>query len=287
MTGLLYPWALLLLLPIAIWAVLISRGFTAGIAILPGGWAEAVEPALQPSMARHLPQPQRGWQRWSIAGGWVMLVGALAHPVIELEGPPPIANLAGRVIVLDLGAQGVLTEQKLAATTLLARTDLPTAMVAATDDAYTAVPLTMDRNQIQRYLHVLEPGLMPSPGQSLPLALAHAENMLQASGVTAGQVVVITGGRAPSIPKDKVQPRFLRAVIAVDGDTQEWQVTAETLYADSVAPSNLGGLDTALDGEIATKRNQMQGEQRIDLSRWFLLAAALFWLGLFRREESR
>ena len=287
MIGILHPWALVLLLPLAIWAVLISRGFTAGLAILPGGWADAVEPALQPGMARHLPTPQRDWQRWSIGGAWLMLVGALAHPVIQLEGPPPIANLAGRVLVLDLGAQGVLTEQKLAATALLARTDLPTSMVAATNDAYTAVPLTRDRQQIERYLQVLEPDLMPSPGQSLPLAIAHGENMLEASGVTAGQVVVITGGQAPTVPANATDPRFLRALIPVGGVDAGWDQAAEILQADAYSPRNLASLDTALDAEIEARRNQLQGAERIDLSRWFLFAAALLWLALFRREETQ
>ena len=39
-----------------------------------------------------------------------------------------------------------------------------------------------------------------------------------------------------------------------------------------------------LDAEIAERRDQQEGENRIELAIWFVLAAMVLWLGLFRRE---
>ena len=130
---------------------------------------------------------------------------------------------------------------------------------------------------------------MPSAGQSLPLALAHAENMLEASGVAAGQVVLITGGRPPVLPGALPDARFLRGLVVVDESASgdEWRRVAENLSADLRKSGDTGALDADMDRAIDNVRHQLGGAERVVLTMWFLLVAMIFWLALFRREESR
>lgn len=287
MIGLHNTWALALALPAVAWLVVLRSGIASGIAALPGQWPQVIDVPLQRLLARQLPPARRDWQRLLAFGCWLLLVAAIARPFIQTEGLAPIANMAGRVLVIDLGGDAVLSEQKLAATELLKRGDIPTAIVAATNDAYTAVPLTQDRQQIERYMRVLDPELMPTGGQSLALGIAHAENMLTASGVIAGQVIVLTGGTAPAATPESPAARFLRGVVPSDGGLETWADTADALGADLAGPSDIGTLNDALDSKIAERRNEQMGEDQIELSIWFLLAGMILWLGLFRREESQ
>lgn len=287
MIGLHNTWALVLALPAIAWLIVLRSGMSAGIATLPGQWPQAIDLPLQRMLSRQLPRAKRDWQRLLAFGCWMLLVVAVARPFIQTEGLAPIANLAGRVLVIDLGGDAALSEQKIAATELLKRMDIPTAIVAATDDAYTAVPLTQDRRQIERNLQVLDREMMPTGGQSLALGFAHAENMLAASGVLAGQVVVLTGGTAPASTPAGPSPRFLRGVVPTDGALESWTETADALGAELAGPTSLEALNTALDAEIAERRDEQEGENRIELAIWFVLAAMVLWLGLFRREESQ
>ncbi|MEM7210912.1 MAG: hypothetical protein AAF479_03305 [Pseudomonadota bacterium] len=286
MIALHHPWAVLLALPAIAWLVVLRGGYAAGVAALPGQWPLAIDLPLQRVLARRMPPVRRDWQRWIMFGCWMLLVAAVSRPYLDTEGPAPIANLAGRVIVIDLGGDALLADQKLAASALLARKDIPTAIVAATSDAYTAVPLTLDRYQIERYLQVLEPELMPTGGQSLALGIAHGENMLTDAGVLAGQVVLLTGGTAPGSLADVPSPRFLRGMVPVHSDAAAWRGSADALRADLINPLDLGPVNAALDAEIAVQRDKQAGANRIELSLWFLLAAMILWLGLFRREET-
>lgn len=287
MIGLHNTWALVLALPAIAWLVVLRSGVAAGIAALPGQWPQVIDLPLQRMLSRQLPPAKRDWQRLLAFGCWMLLVAAISRPFIQTEGLAPIANLAGRVLVIDLGGDAALSEQKIAATELLKRTDIPTAIVAATDDAYTAVPLTLDHRQIERNLRVLDREIMPSGGRSLALGFAHAENMLAASGVLAGQVIVLTGGTAPESTPAGPSARFLRGVVAADGALDPWTDTATVLGAELAGPADLETLNAALDAEIAERRDEQEGENRIELAIWFVLAAMVLWLGLFRREESQ
>ena len=51
MIDLLHPWALVLLIPMVLWIAVLRRGHALGLALLPGGWATAVQPSLQRSIA--------------------------------------------------------------------------------------------------------------------------------------------------------------------------------------------------------------------------------------------
>lgn len=286
MIALHHPWAVLLALPAIAWLIALRGGYAAGFAALPGQWSQAIDLPLQTVLSRQMPPANRDWQRWIAFGCWMLLVAAVSRPYLDTQGPAPIANLAGRVIVLDLGGDALLADQKVAATALLTREDIPTAIVAATSDAYTAVPLTLDRYQIERYLQVLDPELMPTGGQSLALGIAHGENMLEQSGVLAGQVVVLTGGTSPGSLAQAPKARFLRELVPVHTDLATWRAAADALGADLINPLNLGPINASMDAEIAVQRDKQAGANRIELSIWFLLGAMALWLGLFRRDEA-
>ena len=139
MIGLHNTWALVLALPAIAWLVVLRSGMAAGIAALPGQWPQVIDLPLQRMLSRQLPPAKRDWQRLLAFGCWMLLVAAISRPFIQTEGLAPIANLAGRVLVIDLGGDAALSEQKIAATELLKRTDIPTAIVAATNDTHAPV----------------------------------------------------------------------------------------------------------------------------------------------------
>lgn len=285
MIGFERPLLLLATIPAFAWLAMIAGGRASALAILPGGWTQAVDPGLQALQAGRMPPSRRHTIRYALAASWVLIAVAMAGPVIERDAPEPAANLAGRAIVLDLGAGVDPGALHLAADALLAGPDVPTAIIAATSDTYTAVPLTTDRRQIDRYLNVLTPAIMPTAGQSVATALAHADTMLDKAGVLVGQAVLITGGPAPTTQPDAEPPRHLRSMIAVGPGTGGWETIAEAVNATLHAPSGTGEVNTALQAALDEAMQNQHGPHRMDLAPVFMALAMLGWLTLFRREH--
>lgn len=278
------PWALLLLLPALgalIWLQLQSR---VGLTRLPGHWNRVIEPALQPFMARYAvaeSQPPIGL----MLAIWTLLVLALAQPSINTGEASDYANLAGRVIVLDLGAGADIHTQRLAVIRLIEDApDVPTAIVTATSESFEAVPMTTDRVHLERYLQVIKADVMPVGGRFLGLATAHGEALLTRAEIVAGQVVIVTGG-APPGGETARPPQWPRALVIADQNLPAWRAYANQTQARLTDIDGLAPLSHDLNRDIARAQRQGDPATRRDLAPWLTGAAVVLWLGLFRRRR--
>ncbi len=192
-----HPLVLFLLAPAVAAFAWCARHGDRYIARLPGDWERLVAPSLRATVGRLATQGAAP-QLLGFLALWVVLVIAIARPAWELEEAANFSNIAGRVIAMDLGGGADIHSQRLAATTLIdSAPDVPTALVVGSGDAFNVVPLTTDRNFIDRYLNVITPDVMPLDGQAISVTVAHSEAILTRAGVVVGQVILLAGGEPP------------------------------------------------------------------------------------------
>ena len=280
-----YPLVLFLLVPaIAAFAWLVRRG-DLYLARLPGDWERLVKPALRNIVGREA--TQRGApQLLSFFVLWVVLVTAISRPVWKLEDAANFPNIAGRVIAMDLGGGADIHSQRLAAAALLdSAPDVPTALVVGSGDAFNVVPLTTDRDFMNRYLNVITPDVMPLEGQALPVTVAHSEAILTRAGVVVGQVILLTGGEPPTLG-DEYLRRWTRVVVTEPESRGEWVDYANYLGARLVSYDDLTSVIDDLEREIERAQHRGDNAAVYDLTPYLLGVAVLLWLALFRRRRS-
>ncbi len=278
------PLALLLLLPAAgLAAWLWFRRGRAGTG-LPGHWNRIVDTAMQSFMVGRVVARRRlpvGF--WCVL--WTLLVLALSRPVLDLPQPAATGNLAGRVIAMDLGVPGDTARQRMIAYRILdAAPEIPTALVAATGEAFDVVPFTTDRTHLDRYLAVIKPGVMPVSGRAPGLAITHAETLLDRAGMIVGQTVLLTGGAVP-LAQGSRAGNWLRAVVA-DRTGSDWERYAGQTEARLVDDHTLGVMLDDLDHRIADTLRDRDDALGLAAAPWLIAAAAGLWLLFFRRIRS-
>ena len=252
---------------------------------LPGDWPKVIETPLHEHSARNVKSDgQQGVLPWLVAISCLISL-ALTNPRLDQDGKPAIANMAGRVILVDLGAGIDPVAQRLAIAELLNGDEgMPTALMVASGDSFEAVPLTTDYAQIRRYAGVLEPGLMPLGGRLVQPALEHASGILSKAGVLIGQVIWITGGNPPT-PLPPQQGPIGRAVVLAEGDGQVWGSWADSSGLALVETGEADELLTSLQSRIQAFEGRLV-EDGPSLRPWLIALAGLFWLALFRREAA-
>jgi len=280
-----HPLVLFLLVPALAAFAWLARHGDRYLARLPGDWERLVVPSLRATVGRAATQGAAP-QLLGFLTLWAVLVIAIARPAWKLEEVADFANIAGRVIAMDLGGGADIHSQRLAAATLIDSTpDVPTALVVGTGDAFNVVPLTTDRNFLDRYLNVIAPDVMPLDGQAIPLTVAHSEAILTRAGVVVGQVILLVGGEPP-VPAAKYFARWSR-VLATDPETRDdWRGYANYLGARLVSYDDLTPATDDLARQI--ERAQHRGDRAAvhDLTPYLLAIAALLWLTLFRRRRT-
>ncbi|WP_328985196.1 VWA domain-containing protein [Thiorhodovibrio winogradskyi] len=136
-----------------------------------------------------------------LALGWLIAVLALANPTFERKPVPTFSGGRDRVVVLDLSRSmeaADLTPSRLArarykVADILARVrDGRVGLIAFAGDAFTVAPLTQDADTILAMLEALQTEIMPVPGSRPDLALKRAGALLEQSGATKGEVVLIS-----------------------------------------------------------------------------------------------
>lgn len=278
------PEALFLMLPalaVVAWIVF-WRGTDA--LRLPGHWHRVIEPAMQPFMARQVVSPNRvPWVFWLAI--WTLLVLGLARPMIGSATPSDFGNLAGRVVVLDMGSSVPVERQKLLVYRMIeASPATPTAVIVATAEAFDIVPFTTDRAHIERYLEVLSPDVMPVAGRAPGIAVVQAEKVLKRAGLAVGQLVMLTGGPPP--PSDTVAAgEWLRAVV-VDRPTAGWEAYARSIGARLADESGLEDVVGDLDDAVSDALRDGDRSGEMALGPWLVALAGLLWLLFFRRIRS-
>jgi len=280
-----YPLVLFLLVPaIAAFMWLVRRG-DLYLARLPGDWERLVNPALRSIVGREASQGAAP-QLLSFFVLWVVLVTAISRPVWKLEDAANFPNIAGRVIAMDLGGGADIHSQRLAAAALLdSAPNVPTALVVGSRDAFNVVPLTTDRDFMNRYLNVITPDVMPLEGQALPVTVAHSEAILTRAGVVVGQVILLTGGEPPPLG-DEYLRRWTRVVVAEPGSRDEWVDYANYLGARLVSYDDLTFVVDDLEREIERAHHRGDNAGVHDLTPYLLGVAVLLWLALFRRRRT-
>ena len=277
------PYALLLLAPLAALGALAGLGHGSWTTRLPGTWQQIVSPDLRPLIAlrSRLSETRAPVLVFALA---VLLIAALARPGFDSETQDDFANLAGRVVVLDVGTDLARHRHALDA---LHRTDpqVATAVVAVAGDAYRIVPFTTDKTQIDRYVRVLTNEMMPEPGQRPHLGLARAEQILQNAGYPVRQIVLLSARHAPDRIVDIPGSDSLRFVVHLD-DSLDWSAWASAQDATALGRGELQDITDRLERETRRVVRAELPNARTELTAPIIAFAALLWLLLFRRRTS-
>jgi len=191
------PWWLLALLVLAplLWHLMRQRGGDSG-------WQRACDAHLLPYLLSHDGAGQRARAPWLLLGcGWLLVVIALAGPVIKQLPQPVFTTLDARVLVLDLsrsmGANDIkpsrLTRARYKVLDILDASDEgQTALVVFADEAYVVSPLTTDAATIAAMVPSLDSSLMPRQGSHPGQGLRKADQLLTQGNVPRGEIILIT-----------------------------------------------------------------------------------------------
>ncbi|MEX2518970.1 MAG: hypothetical protein WD969_06525 [Paracoccaceae bacterium] len=279
------PLALLLLIPVAAAILLFRNSGPLGSSGLPGDWERLIDAPLRRRLALGLAGRDRT-RIWLALAAAAFLILALARPVLERDGAPDYANLAGRVLVIEM-APGVdpAPQRRIAERLIDAWPDMPTAIVAVAGAGFDVAPLTTDRAHLLRYLKALAPHLMPERGRRPGAGVVHAEALLARAGVIAGQIVLLPA-LAPAGPRPGGGGGALRAVIVPDALRDDWGNEAAAWGAALVEEGDVTPVLTALKDACRDARLSAAPGSALDLRSWLTGAAALCWLGLFRRRSA-
>lgn len=280
-----HPLALLLLLPAAGLVAWLTLWRGQAVMILPGHWHRIIDMTMQSFMARQVVSQSRlPLLLWLAI--WTLMVLGLARPILDSGEPTAYANLVGRVIVFDLGAGMDVDRQRLIAYRILdAAPTVPTALVLATAEAFSVVPLTTDRAHLDRYLKVISPDVMPVSGRAPGIAIVRAESLLAGADIVAGQLVLLTGGRVPAAeatpPGD-----WLRALVVNRERVAEWEGYADRTGARLTDETSIQAVIDDLDDRVADAIRDSDEAADFALGHWLIAAAAGLWLFFFRRVRS-
>lgn len=256
---------------------------------LPGGWAKIIEPGMVQYLRRWLPAEMpysTRFLRWLLIS---FIAVALADVSLGSADTLPKRALHARALVIDISALGSSSSQLFTARQMVRRApDIPTAIIAATARAYDVVPLTTDPEQLDRYLQVLDPQLMPDTGRSPINGIKRADNMLQAAGILAGQIVLLSTASkpAPQPASDFVSGQATVWVLLDASPDASWQTYAESLNAQIKVAPQIDSLDSALlKRRDRTVLANTPLQERRSLTPWLTLASLPLWLILFFRRR--
>ncbi|MCY4590055.1 MAG: VWA domain-containing protein [Alphaproteobacteria bacterium] len=280
-----HPFVLLLLVPLALALLLALNHRAVPAGRLPGGWRRLVAPGLHDYLGRGLRDRTPGMVRWC-CGLAAILVIALARPVIESTDRPAWANLAGRVVVIDMSAASALPGHRLRAAAIVESSmPVPVALVATAGESYTVVPFTSDPQHLDRYLQVLDTTMMPLGGRSLSSGIAHGEALLRDGRIRAGLIVVLTGGPPPGDPVRLAASGTRRTILLADTDPDRWRETGRRLGAEVLAHADSAKVLADHNDAIRDLVRASDRDSTHDLTPWVLALAAAGWVALFRRRS--
>jgi len=256
---------------------------------LPGSWPRIVSPTIQGHLSRWVPIANHRQSRITLALLLLLLGLALADISTGITAKLPERALHGRVLVMDMNDHESFAAQLFTARQLVKRSpDIPTAIVATAADAYDVVPLTTDPDQLDRYLRVLSPGLMPDTGRRLHLGLERASVALQEAQIQAGQIVLLGTGGAPTegsgfSPLTSTNSRW---ILLSEAPGPDWTLYADQLKANLLVADQLEQLDSTL---LARRDKAVLASTPIDqrkrLTPWFVAACLPLWLLVFFRRR--
>ncbi|MEX2474350.1 VWA domain-containing protein [Marinobacter sp.] len=182
------------------------------------GWTRVIpETLLRPVISRYGQSGTSGRSPLVIsAAAALVLAIALAGPAWRQVPTPLQQQNDSLVIVLDLSLSMLATDVEPDRLTLAKRKirDILqqrdgslTALVVYAADAHAVSPLTDDRNTITGMLDVLDPVIMPAPGNRVDLGVALGHRLLEQGAPGKGQMLLITDNAS-----DRYQDRITQAL---------------------------------------------------------------------------
>ncbi|HEY7672442.1 MAG TPA: VWA domain-containing protein [Gammaproteobacteria bacterium] len=216
-------WLAALLLGLVILWHLLGRGAARG------NWLAVVDRALQPHV---LASPDRfGARHWPLlaaAAVWILATLALAGPTWERLPVPAFRSAEALVVAFDLSRSmdagdvepSRLARAKLKLLSLLERRKSgQTALVVFSAHAFTVTPLTTDNRTIASLVNSLSTDIMPSQGSYPEAGLTRARQLLEQTGVTRGDVLLVTDSDASeqtlTVAQELRRTGFTTSVLAV------------------------------------------------------------------------
>ena len=189
------PWWLLALIPCALLALRYARQHHPSAA-----WRELIDPAL----LEKLLLPQTGTRSRALPlllfTGWLLGVLALAGPSWERLPEPAQRSQDALIIALGLDASMYATDvapsrlqraRHKISDILATRHDGLTALIVYAGDAHVVTPLSDDTATIAALLGVLDPAIMPEPGNDPAAAASLAARLLRNAGLHEGRMLFI------------------------------------------------------------------------------------------------
>lgn len=180
-------------------APLLLLFFTPRNSVLPGSWAQQVNPGLSAFIKMHIAEQKSRYRFWLYLGLWMALATSLAAISLGYTDSPGTRNPHARVVVIDLGTAAGSSNVANARRFIASTTNTPTGIVAVTSQAFDVVPITTDHSHIERYLQVLSARLMPVSGRQFQPGIESARSMLERSNILAPQIVLFTSGPVPVV----------------------------------------------------------------------------------------
>jgi Ca-activated chloride channel family protein len=189
------------------WLALLPLGlaliwYLLGRSAARGSWLAVVDRALQPHvLARPDRFGARHWPMLAAVGAWLFAVLALAGPTWERLPVPAFRSADALVVAFDLSRSmdagdiepSRLARAKLKLLSLLERRESgQTALVVFSAHAFTVTPLTTDTRTIAALVNSLSTDIMPSQGSYPEAGLTRARLLLEQTGVTEGDILLIT-----------------------------------------------------------------------------------------------
>ncbi len=196
-------------------------------AVLPWAWKRTRRPAgdwsrvCDPHLLRWLSVRQvagsggRGGA-WLAAAALLIVILALAGPSWQKLPDASFSARDARVVVIDLSRSMLaedlrpnrLTRARFRLADLLASTEEgQVGLVSYAGDAYIVSPLTSDMNTIANLLPALRPDIIPVAGSRADLALDMAAALLERSGLSRGEILLVTDS---ATSRDAAKARDLR-----------------------------------------------------------------------------
>ena len=166
-------------------------------------WSGVVEPHLLELLLVEARGIRRTWIPWMLSLMLILVLTAMAGPVLEKRSVPVLKKNLAKVLVLDV-SHSMLAEDlrpnrieraKFKLRDLLNRIDEgETALIAYAGDAHVISPLTSDTHTITTLLPGLEPDIMPHRGSRPDRAMELAVKLLDGHSANPGEVIWLTDG---------------------------------------------------------------------------------------------
>ncbi len=260
---------------------------------------------------------------WLAGLACLIAVVALAGPSWEKLPDSSFASRDARVMVLDLSLSMMaedlkpnrLTQARFRLSDMLnEKLEGQTGLVTFAGDAYVVSPLTSDTNTIRNMLPALRPDVMPVSGSRPDRALKLAAELLQRSGFTRGEILLIadSGSKAAAGTAAKLAKQGIYTSVLAVGTPQgapipsgdgfvsdnKGNIVVARLQRDAlqaIASSGSGKYSelttgskadspwAAIEGSEFARRDEALGERWKDGGPWLLLLLLPLVAVSFRR----